>query len=138
MAHAQTANTKITSIGNRFSSPKVPPVISLYPHEAGNAFPIVSSIWGSISAGNIIPESMIEGRKTIMENMEVFVWSFTARPIMLAMPSDTAIKMEREAKYTPGFSGILASKARGAAIYRIMLIINRWINAEILANAIPR
>ena len=30
MAHAQTANTKITSIGNRFSSPKVPPVISLY------------------------------------------------------------------------------------------------------------
>ena len=81
---------------------------------------------------------MIEGRKTIMENMEVFVWSFTARPIMLAMPSDTTIKMEREAKYTPGFSGILASKARGAAIYRIMLIINRWINAEILANAIPR
>ena len=72
---------------------------------------------------------MIEGRKTIMENMEVFAWSFNARPIMLAMPSDTAIKMERETKYTPGFPGILASKASGAAIYRIMLIINRWINA---------
>ena len=27
-----------------------------------------------------------------MENMEVFAWSFNARPIMLAMPSDTAIK----------------------------------------------
>ena len=74
---------------------------------------------------------MIEGRKTIMENMGVFVWSFTARPIMLAMLSDTAIKMERDAKYMLGFSGILESKASGAAIYRIMLIISRWINAEI-------
>lgn len=68
---------------------------------------------------------MIEGRKMMMETIEVFAWSFTARPIMLAILSDTAIKIARLMKYIPGFSGISASKTSGAAIYKIMLIRNK-------------
>ena len=80
--------------------------------------------------GNIIPESIIEGRKRMMETIEVFAWSFTAKPIMLAILSDTAIKIARLAKYNTGFSGVSALKASGDAMYRIMLIINRCIYAE--------
>ena len=58
---------------------------------------------------------MIEGRKMMMETIEVFAWSFTARPIMLAILSDTAIKIARLMKYIPGFSGISASKTILAA-----------------------
>ena len=72
-----------------------------------------------------IPDSIVEGIKTIIENMEVFAWSFTASPMILAILSDTAIKIARLIKYFPGFCGISASKTSGAAIYKIMLIRNR-------------
>lgn len=68
---------------------------------------------------------MIDGKKTIIENIEVFAWSFTARPIILAILSDTAIKIARLMKYILGFSGISALKTSGAAIYKIMLIMNK-------------
>lgn len=57
----------------------------------------------------------MEGRKTIMETMEVFAGSFTVRPIMSAILSDTAINIARLPKYSAGFSGSLAWKASGAA-----------------------
>ena len=38
---------------------------SIYPHVAGNSFPIFSRILGRNSAGNIIPDSMIEGKNII-------------------------------------------------------------------------
>ena len=41
-------------------------------------------------------------------------------------------------KYLPGFSGISASKTSGAAIYKIMIIRNKWIYAEMLVKARPR
>ena len=81
---------------------------------------------------------MIEGRKMMIETIEVFAWSFTAKPIMLAMLRDTAIKIARLAKYNTGFSGISALKASGAAMYRIMLIINRCMYAEIFVKTRPR
>ena len=81
---------------------------------------------------------MIDGKKTIIENIEVFAWSFTARPIMLAIPSDTAIKIARLIKYILGFSGISALKTIGAATYKIMLIMNKWIYAERLVKARPK
>ena len=57
---------------------------------------------------------------------------------MLAMLRDTAIKIARLAKYSIGFSGISALKASGAAMYRIMLIINRCMYAEIFVKTRPR
>ena len=101
-------NTKNKSNGNKFPNRKALSDKSLYPHAAGNNFPVVSNTFGSSSIGNIIPESMVDGRKTIIENIGVFAWSFIAKPIMLATPSDTAIKMARPAKYIPEFSGISA------------------------------
>ena len=119
------ANIKITANSIKFSSRNVLSAISLYPHEAGKIFPAISNAFGSISIGNIIPESMMDGKKTRIETIEVFAWSFTARPMMLAILSDTAIKIARLMKYIPGFSGISASKTSGAAIYKIMLIKNK-------------
>lgn len=68
---------------------------------------------------------MIDGKKTIIENIEVFAWSFTARPIMLAILNDTVVKIARLIKYILGFSGISALKISGAAIYKIMLIMDK-------------
>lgn len=99
--HTIAAKTKIKSSGKRFSALKRFSAISLYPHVAGNSFPVVLNAFGSSSIGNIIPENMIDGKKTIIENIEVFAGSFTAMPIMLAILSDTAIKMARLMKYIP-------------------------------------
>ena len=106
--HVTTAKAKIKRNGKRLSNLKALSVISLYPHEAGNSFPIVPNAFGSSSIGNIIPESMVEGIKIMIENIEVFAWSFTAKPIILAILRDTPIKTARLIKYLPGFSGISA------------------------------
>ena len=82
------AETDINRNGKRLSNVKTLSVISSYPHEAGNSFPVVSNAFGSSSTGNIIPESMVDGKKTIIENID-------ARPIILAILSDTAIKTAR-------------------------------------------
>lgn len=70
--HITVAKTKIKSCGKRRSNLKTFSAISLYPHVAGNSFPVVSKAFGSSSIGNIIPESMIDGKKAIIENIEVF------------------------------------------------------------------
>ena len=67
--------------GNIFSSGNVLSAIALYPHEAGKTFPAISNAFGSNLIGNMIPESMIDGRKMMMETIEVFAWPFTAQPI---------------------------------------------------------
>ena len=69
--HVIAAKTKIRRNGKKFSNLKTLSVISLYPHEAGNSFPIVPNSFGSSSIENIIPESMVEGIKIIIENIEV-------------------------------------------------------------------
>ncbi len=89
-------------------------VINAYPHAAGNNFPATANALGSISLGNIIPESIVEGRNSRIENMDVFAVSFTANPITLAILSDTAIRVISPTKYVPGCAGIFASKAAGA------------------------
>lgn len=96
-----------------------------YPHDAGKNFPAVSREPGRRFTGNIIPESMIEGRKIRMENIEVFAGSFTARPMMLAMARDAAVKTASPARYSPEFSGIPASNASGAAMQIMALMIHR-------------
>lgn len=57
---------------------------------------------GSISLGNIIPDSIVDGIKSRMENMDVFAVSFTANPMILAMLSETAIRITSPPKYVSG------------------------------------
>ena len=71
-AQTQAASPKISSSGHRYSKRNVSSAISRYPQEAGNSFPAISSAPGSIPAGNIIPDSKMEGRKIRMEIIEVF------------------------------------------------------------------
>ena len=72
MQHTQIANIRITASGSIFSSRNVLSAIALNPHAAGKILPAISNAFGSSSIGNIIPESMIEGRKMMIENIEVF------------------------------------------------------------------
>ena len=64
----------------------------------GNSFPTMANPSGSSSMGNMIPESMMDGKKSNMENMDVFAGSLRANPKMLAMLRDTPIKMARVPK----------------------------------------
>ena len=89
MQHNTTAARKITISGQRVCPVNVLSSINRYPHAAGNSFPAISNGLGSRSTGNIIPDSIMDGRKSRIENMDVFAVSFTAKPIMLAILSDT-------------------------------------------------
>ena len=113
-AHSNTAKRKTRSKGHRFCKLNPWSVSSLYPQDAGKIFPTVANGRGSNSDGNIIPESITDGKNASMENRGVLAWSFTHNPIMLAILRDTAIKMARSGQYCAGVSGILASKASGA------------------------
>lgn len=88
--------------------------MNAYPHVAGNNFPTITNALGSISLGNMIPESIVDGRNSRIENIDVFAVSFTANPITLAILSDTAIRVISPTKYAAGCAGIFASKATGA------------------------
>ena len=63
--HAAAATANTNSRYHRFSRLNPPSCISRYPQAAGNIFPAVCSASGSIPAGNMIPDSMMEGRKRI-------------------------------------------------------------------------
>ena len=105
---------RIMSKGQRLCQVKVLSVINTYPQVAGNSFPAITNALGSISLGNMIPESIVEGRNSRIENIDVFAVSFTANPITLAILSDTAVRVISPIKYVPGCAGIFASKATGA------------------------
>ena len=114
MQHNTTAARKITISGQRVCPVNVLSSINRYPHAAGNSFPAISNGLGSMSTGNIIPDSIMDGRKSRIENMDVFAVSFTAKPIMLAILRDTAIRIINPPQYVSGCSGIFTSKAIGA------------------------
>lgn len=113
-AHNSAAITKITSKGQRLFQINVLSVKNAYPHVAGNNLPAITNALGSISLGNMIPESIVEGRNNMIDIIDVFAVLFAAKPITLAMLSDTAIRVINPAKYVPGCAGIFASKATGA------------------------
>ena len=63
-AHIITAAQNIKIKYHRFSRQKPFSNINRYPHEAGKMCPMASRKSGSKSIGNIIPESIIEGKNT--------------------------------------------------------------------------
>ena len=85
------AARKMPSRGQSVRQENPGAVIHSYPHAAGKNFPAMTKAFGSISFGNMIPDSIVDGRKRRMEIMEVFAVSFTARPTTLAALRDTAI-----------------------------------------------
>ena len=85
---------KIPSRGQSVCRENEESVINLYPHVAGNSFPEIANACGSISLGNIIPDSIVDGIKSRMENMEVFAVSFTANPMILAMLSRNGVWLQ--------------------------------------------
>lgn len=114
--HNMSAARKTPHSGQSVCREKPPSVISSYPHAAGKSFPAITNAFGSISLGNMMPDSIMEGRKIRIENRDVFAESLTANPIMLAILSDTAIRTVTPLKYAPVCSGIAASKIIGAVM----------------------
>ena len=105
---------KIMNKGQRLCQAKIFSVINAYPQAAGNSFPATTNALGSKSIGNIIPDNIVDGRKIRIENIDVLAVSFTAKPITLAIPNDTTIRIIRPTKCTPGFCGVFTSKVIGA------------------------
>ncbi len=64
IAHTITATLNTSIKYHRFSRQKPLSNINRYPQEAGKISPIVSKKSGRNSIGNIIPESIIEGKNT--------------------------------------------------------------------------
>ena len=62
--HRRRAAKNRSSKYGRFANDSPPSCISLYPQKAGKIFPIRISAFGRSVNGNIIPESMMEGKKT--------------------------------------------------------------------------
>ncbi|MNW62201.1 hypothetical protein D3C74_403190 [compost metagenome] len=84
------------------------------PHVAGNNLPIYSSAAGSISTGNIMPESIIEGRKMSCETIVSLELLLTVTPNIVPIIIQAAINRARIKRNKPTCSGITASKAIGA------------------------
>lgn len=77
---------------------KSPLVIVLKAHAAGNNLPTYSSAFGNISIGNIIPDNMMDGRKTICEIMVSFDIFFITSPKTHPILSVVAINTARDTK----------------------------------------
>lgn len=100
-------------------------------HVAGNILPAVSRDFGSILVGNIIPESISDGRNMNCDTIVSFDVVLIVRPKMAPMLKLVIMKIASIIKYIAVFFGRDASKAIGAIKYIIMLIIKRCTNAEI-------
>ena len=114
------------------------PESSWYPQAAGNSFPSLFKIPGSSFAGNIIPDSMMDGKNISWEIIVSFAWFFTDSPKTPATLKDTAINAVSVVKYNGRSDGIFASKAIGAVIRMIALMISRWTKAEKASETSPK
>lgn len=84
------------------------------PHVAGNILPAAARCFGSISAGNIMPESIRDGRNMNWDTMVSFDVFLTVRPKMLPRLKLVKMKTASIEKYKVVFLGTDALKAAGA------------------------
>ena len=92
---------------------------------------MVSNAFGSIFVGNIIPDSINEGKKINWENIVIFEELFTSKPSNVPIDKETSIKIINVKKYSGTFGGIGESNAIGAIKNIIKLTIKRFMKAEI-------
>ena len=111
-------------------------ISKVYPHVAGNSFPILSRKFGNSSAENIIPDNIIDGRNTIWLYIVSFAWFLTAKPNIHEIASDTIINKTSVIKYNGKSKGKFASNIMGATIKMIVLIIIKWINDDVTKQTI--
>lgn len=121
----------ITRSGKTLPKFKVFSHMALNPHVAGKSFPICCIALGSNVTGNIIPDNIIDGRKTSCVAIPIFEALLKNNPntiptLRLAMRS-----RKSDMKYAVKLPGIGASNNNGALKNMIMLIINRCIITEI-------
>ena len=68
------------------------------PHVAGNIRPMLCIVSGSISAGNMMPESMIDGRKMICDIIVSLELLLTNSPTSVPMDKHAVMKTASLAK----------------------------------------
>lgn len=104
--------------------------IRRYPQKAGKMCPAASRKSGSRAAGNMIPESRMEGRNKSWETMVSFAWLFTARPRTHPRLKDAAVYIARARKKRGRCAGKAAPNRTGERTRMRRQLIIRWINAE--------
>lgn len=97
---------------------------------AGNKTPIFFKKDGSISVGNIIPESIIEGRKINWEIIVNFDVLFIKIPSRVPRLNEDTKNSERIKKYTKRLLGVFELKAIGEINKIIIETIKRCIKAD--------
>lgn len=126
-----TITNNIIINGKNIIISKVLLVIIFIAWVAGNILPAASNDFGSIFVGNMIPDSINEGKKINWENIVIFEGLFTSSPSNVPIDKETIIKIINVKKYSGIFEGIGASKAIGAIKNIIKLTMKRFIKAEI-------
>ena len=129
--HMITATKKTRIRYHRFSRQKPLSNINWYPQEAGNIRPVISRKRGSKSMGNIIPESIIEGRNTNCAIIVSFAWFFIISPKILPMLNDTIMYIASAKKKTRSCSGKTASNNLEASNTITAQLIIKCTNVEI-------
>lgn len=92
------------------------------PHVAGKISPIDCRIFGSISTGNIMPESIMDGKKISCDIIVNFDVLFTVNPSIVPTEREAMIKISSVTKYIKRFVGTLASNTICANINNRVLI----------------
>ena len=130
-----TAITKTSSRYHRFRNCIPLSISRLNPHVDGKSWPAFSSGSGSIDAGNIMPDNIIEGKNNICCTMVSFDWLLTARPKIHAMLSEVEIYKMRPVKKFKIFDGKAASNIMGAIIIIIQHIMIICSSADMNIDA---
>ena len=130
MIDSTITNNRIINGTNIFMS-KVLLVIIFIAWVAGNILPMESNAFGSMLVGNIIPDSINEGKNINWENIVIFEELFTSSPSNVPIDKETIIKTTNDKKYSGIFGGIGESNAIGAIKNIIKLTMKRFIKAEI-------
>ena len=121
-------NTRIKY--HRFSKQKPLSNINRYPQEAGKIRPMVLRKSGSRLRGNIIPESMIEGKNTSCAIIVNFAWLFAISPNILPMLNDTIMYIASAKKKNGNCIGKAASNSIGASCNIMAQLIIKCTNVE--------
>ena len=105
----------------KFSIIKVSELSIFIPWVAGRINPIYSNGLGSISAGNMIPESIIEGRNTSCEYTVSLAEFFANKPNIIPISRVAVKKSRKPDRYIIVLSGSVALKARGDTVWIMAL-----------------
>lgn len=99
--------------------------MALKPQVAGRIFPTVCKLSGSSATGNMMPDSIMEGRKMSCVAIPTLEELFIKSPKTMPTQRLAIVTKSKSKKYCTKFAGITASKNTGAVKKIIRPIMNK-------------